>query len=107
MSFVTSKTSSKGGVLNFEQTYYTHPQNGQQYRMYQMDRDGFTLLVMGYTGDKALYWKLQYIAAFNTMEEVLRERHPPEHMSPSRGWSFKLRQSRKPSTRLRIRANLS
>jgi phage regulator Rha-like protein len=30
-----------------------------------MGRDGFTLLAMGFTGDKALWWKLKYIEAFN------------------------------------------
>jgi Rha family phage regulatory protein len=32
---------------------------------YQMDRDGFTLLAMGFTGASALAWKLRYIGAFN------------------------------------------
>jgi phage regulator Rha-like protein len=30
-----------------------------------MDRDGFTLLAMGFTGASALAWKLRYIGAFN------------------------------------------
>lgn len=37
-----------------------------------MDRDGFSLLVMGFTGKKALEWKLKYIDAFNQMEEKLK-----------------------------------
>ena len=37
-----------------------------------MDRDGFSLLVMGFTGKKALEWKLKYIDAFNQMEETLK-----------------------------------
>lgn len=37
-----------------------------------MDRDGFSLLCMGFTGAKALEWKLKYIAAFNIMEETLK-----------------------------------
>lgn len=40
-------------------------------RAYEMDRDGFTLLVMGFTGEEALDWKLTYIDAFNRMEEEL------------------------------------
>ncbi|WP_018123391.1 Rha family transcriptional regulator [Desulfovibrio oxyclinae] len=59
------------GVHNFVETPYVHPQNGQEYRMYLMDRDGFSLLVMGFTGDKALDWKLKYIEAFNKMEKAL------------------------------------
>lgn len=40
---------------------------------YDMTRDGFTLLVMGYTGDKAMAFKVRYIEAFNRMEEELRK----------------------------------
>ena len=39
--------------------------------MYLMTRDGFSLLVMGFTGQKALEWKLKYIEAFNYMEESI------------------------------------
>ena len=35
---------------------------------YYMTRDGFTLLVMGFTGYKAMDWKVKYIKAFNAME---------------------------------------
>lgn len=54
--------------LFYEDTY-THPQNKQQYRMYYMNRDGFTLLAMGFTGNDAMKFKLQYINAFNKLEE--------------------------------------
>jgi Rha family phage regulatory protein len=62
------------GLRNFRQTPYVEPQNGQTYRSFDMDRDGFTLLAMGFTGTKALKWKLKYIAAFNAMEAELRRR---------------------------------
>lgn len=39
-----------------------------------MTRDGFSLLVMGFTGKEALEWKLQYIRAFNQMENFIREK---------------------------------
>lgn len=39
---------------------------------YYMTRDGFTLLVMGFTGYKAMEWKIKYIKAFNAMEEKLK-----------------------------------
>ena len=39
-----------------------------------MNRDGFSLLVMGFTAKKALERKLKYIDAFNKMEEQLRTR---------------------------------
>lgn len=48
--------------------------DGQFHRMYLMNRDGFSLLVMGFTGKKALDWKLKYIDAFNQMEKILTEK---------------------------------
>lgn len=39
--------------------------------MYHINRDGFTLLAMGFTGAEALKWKLEYIEAFNTMEQII------------------------------------
>lgn len=43
-------------------------------RSYDMTRDGFTLLAMGFTGSAALRFKLRYIEAFNAMEAELRSR---------------------------------
>ncbi len=60
------------GVLNFEQTPATDPQNGQSYQTFDMTRDGFSLLAMGFTGSKALAFKLRYIEQFNAMESTLR-----------------------------------
>ena len=51
----------------------TFENRGKQYPMYLMNRDGFTLLAMGFTGKAALEWKLKYIAAFNEMEKKLTE----------------------------------
>lgn len=71
-----------GGLPNFEhtpmffKTTYLHPQNGQEYPMYLMNRDGFTLLAMGFTGKEALEWKIKYINAFNAMEQELRSPKP-------------------------------
>ena len=52
-------------------------QNEQRRAMpcFEMDRDGFSLLVMGFTGDRALRWKLKYIEAFNKMETEIRVRN--------------------------------
>lgn len=58
----------------FVKSWYIEKQNGQRYPKYLMDRDGFSLLVMGFTGKKALEWKLKYIQAFNKMEAVIREK---------------------------------
>lgn len=45
---------------------------GKFYPQYELTRDGFSLLVMGFTGSKALEWKLKYIEAFNEMERELK-----------------------------------
>lgn len=56
----------------FSETSFTY--RGQEFPAYLMNRDGFSLLVMGFTGAKALDWKLKYIEAFNRMEKELKER---------------------------------
>ena len=45
---------------------------------YLLTRDGFSLLVMGFTGPEALEWKLKYIEAFNTIERKLKEISKPD-----------------------------
>lgn len=45
--------------------------------IYHLTRDGFTLLAMGFTGKKALLFKVAYITAFNTMEARLRAQYLP------------------------------
>lgn len=57
----------------FHLTEYTTSQN-KKLPMYLMNRDGFSLLVMGFTGKAALEWKLKYIDAFNQMEKKLAQR---------------------------------
>ena len=51
-------------------TYFD--KKGEQRRMFSLTRDGFSLLVMGFTGEKAYQWKIEFIKAFNTMEAELR-----------------------------------
>ena len=68
----------KEDVRNFAQMFFesTEPDSyGREQRAFLMNRDGFTLLAMGFTGKAALEWKLKYIAAFNEMEKKLTE-HP-------------------------------
>jgi len=60
----------------FVETTYIHSQNNQEYRVYLMNRDGFSLLVMGFTGKEALKFKLDFINAFNEMEKQLKEKQP-------------------------------
>ena len=54
-------------------TETTFEYRGQDFTEYIMNRDGFSLLVMGFTGAKALSWKMKYINAFNEMENQLRQ----------------------------------
>jgi len=55
----------------FKEVLYTNEQNGQLYPMYLMTRDGFTLLAMGFTGERALEFKVKFLKAFNAMGELL------------------------------------
>jgi Rha family phage regulatory protein len=48
--------------------------NGKTNPMYIMTKDGFTLLGMGYTGEKAMRFKLAYIKQFNAMEKLLKSK---------------------------------
>lgn len=58
-------------VLNFVQSYYINSQNKKQ-PMFNITKDGFTLLAMGYTGAKAMQFKESYIKQFNAMEKALK-----------------------------------
>lgn len=42
---------------------------GKRYKEYFMNRDGFSLVAMGFTGKKAMEWKIKYIAKFNELEK--------------------------------------
>ncbi|WP_270224339.1 Rha family transcriptional regulator [Lactiplantibacillus pentosus] len=68
-------TNLKKDVRNFAQMFSETniPDSyGRNRRAFYMNRDGFTLLAMGFTGTKALKFKLQYIEAFNSMEEQVK-----------------------------------
>ena len=58
-----------------EQLFSASAGNGavRSYRRFDIDRDGFSLLAMGFTGAKALRWKIAYIEAFNAMEAAVTE----------------------------------
>lgn len=61
--------------LTFKQGVYRLPETADQdHRCFEMTRDGFTLLAMGFTGAKALAFKLRYIGAFNAIEAQLKAR---------------------------------
>ena len=56
---------------NFAPSSYRNQQNKKQ-PCYYLTRDGFTMLVMGYTGQKAMQFKELYIKRFNEMEKVIK-----------------------------------
>ena len=59
----------------FDETTYVNEQ-GKEQPMFVMNRDGFTLLAMGFSGEKALEFKVKYINAFNAMEAELKSQKP-------------------------------
>ena len=66
----------KKDALKFEQMFFeaTEPDSyGRPRKMFYMNRKGFVLLVMGYTGKKAFSFKEAYIDAFDAMEEELNK----------------------------------
>lgn len=71
----TAKCSKLFSASNFGLAEYLDEQ-GKSRPMYFMTKDAFTLLTMGYTGEKAMAFKIAYIARFNEMEEQLRTTSP-------------------------------
>ena len=63
--------SNEFGGLNFGLTYYTDASNRQS-KMYEITKDGFSFLVMGYTGEKAGEFKERFIFEFNKREALLK-----------------------------------
>lgn len=70
---IISDSPAENSARCFKRTTYKDEQ-GKPRPMYYMNRDGFTFLVMGFTGKKANEWKWNYINAFNSMEAILKER---------------------------------
>ena len=75
---IRNLTAENSAVKNMfvESTYVN--ERGQEQPMFFMNRDGFTLLAMGFTGDKALQFKLKYIDAFNKMDQFIKEKALPQ-----------------------------
>ncbi|EIZ1667474.1 Rha family transcriptional regulator [Campylobacter coli] len=65
---------------------------------YNLTRDAFSLLVMGFTGEKAYKWKVEFIKAFNEMEKRLRnieyEKHDKLAFRQSLGYKSQLKQQK-------------
>ena len=58
-------------TANFSAAKYNH--RGKKYPCYEMDRRGFSYLILGFTGKKANQFKLDYIDQFDQMEQYLRD----------------------------------
>lgn len=74
--------AEKSALVFFKKITYQVKGNFKKYPAYLINRDGFSLLVMGFTGRKALQWKLKYIEAFNRMEEALKHPKPKQRWLP-------------------------
>jgi Rha family phage regulatory protein len=73
-TIIESPAYQERRVRNFALTFASVAMpNGatRQDRMYEMDRQGFEILAMGFTGDEALRWKFKYSDAFAAMENRL------------------------------------
>ncbi len=89
---------------NFGLSEYTDS-TGRKLPMYNITRDGFTLLAMGFTGEKAMKFKIAYIEAFNAMEKALKE---ARRGMISEEYALSLREQLiRENERLRIQCNLS
>lgn len=74
--------SAENTATLFQESTYIHPQNNQEYRMFYMNRDGFSLLAMGFTGSKALTFKVEFIQAFNKMEKQIKQQMDISNLPP-------------------------
>lgn len=66
--------SNEFSLRNFAQSDYKNAR-GKSYPMFKISHDGFALLAMGFTGQKALEWKIKFLNAFREMETQLQERN--------------------------------
>ena len=69
-NIVKSDVYQKRNQLNYELVQYKDAK-GEMRPKYEIDRQGFEILAMGFTGEKALEWKFKYSDAFAAMEEAL------------------------------------
>ncbi|EOJ2641897.1 Rha family transcriptional regulator [Campylobacter jejuni] len=83
--------------LNFEPSKYIDS-TGRVLPCYKITRDAFSLLVMGFTGEKAYKWKIEFIKAFNELEKRLRnieyEKHDKLAFHQSLGYKSQLKQQK-------------
>ncbi len=72
MQIIKALPKDNFNALNFKAVNYKDTK-GELRPCYNLTRDGFSLLVMSFTGEKAYKWKIAYINAFNKMEAILKE----------------------------------
>ncbi|MEG0601205.1 MAG: Rha family transcriptional regulator [Vagococcus sp.] len=72
-----SSNLSSVDLSMFQEDFYEVSNNNRKYPMFNMNKDGFVLLVMGYTTKRATQFKLQYIAQFNKMEKFIKQQSQP------------------------------
>lgn len=84
--------SAKFTEHNFVSSKYTDS-TGRKLPMYQITKNGFVFLVMGFTGKKAAAFKEAYIAEFDRMEEELRRNNttPADKIIPGDGRTLVIR----------------
>lgn len=71
--------SDNFNALNFKAVEY-EDQKGELRPCYNLTKDGFSLLVMGFTGERAYRWKIEFLKAFNKMATMLKSKeltNPP------------------------------
>lgn len=87
---IENLTAKNPAVRNmFEKSVYTNERN-RQYPMYYINRDGFTLLAMGFTGEEALQFKLDFLNQYNRMEEYIRRNDTIVNIGSKKEEDFKL-----------------
>lgn len=72
MQIIKALPKDNFNALNFKAVNYKDAK-GELRPCYNLTRDGFSLLVMSFTGEKAYKFKIAYINAFNKMEAILKE----------------------------------
>jgi anti-repressor protein len=81
------KSSAQNWAQYYQLSTYKDS-SGKTNEMFLMNRDGFSLLVMGFTGEQALQFKIDFIEAFNKMETAIQS--IPDFNSPAiaaRAWA--------------------
>jgi anti-repressor protein len=68
---VIAQTPENQSKRNFALSEYIDA-SGKSNRMYIMTKDGFSAVVLGFTGEQAIKFRWEYIEAFNKMEEAIK-----------------------------------